>query len=138
MQNTARSSESSQREEPSVESDDVTETKYVRYEIDLANLPPLTAEQTAELKALMSRPDSEIDTSDIPVMPDSFWKNAKRGVFHRPIKTSTTVRIDSDVLAWLRGQGRGYQTRMNAILRQAMLQAKAPLAPEAESDAAVG
>lgn len=40
-----------------------------------------------------------------------------------PAKTSTTVRIDSDVLAWLRAQGRGYQTRINAILRREMLAA---------------
>ena len=41
--------------------------------------------------------------------------------FYRPTKTSTTVRIDSDVLAWLRSQGKGYQSRINAILRREML-----------------
>jgi uncharacterized protein (DUF4415 family) len=53
---------------------------------------------------------------------EEFWKNAVRNPFYRPTKTSTTVRIDSDVLAWLRSQGAGYQTRLNAILRQAMMQ----------------
>ena len=48
-------------------------------------------------------------------------KNAVRGRFYRPTKTSTTVRIDSDVLAWLRAQGKGYQSRINAILRREML-----------------
>ena len=38
-----------------------------------------------------------------------------------PTKQSTTVRVDADVLAWLKGQGKGYQTRINAILREAML-----------------
>ena len=46
-----------------------------------------------------------------------------RGRFYKPVKTSTTVRIDSDVLAWLRSQGRGYQTRINVILRREMLAA---------------
>jgi uncharacterized protein (DUF4415 family) len=89
--------------------------------IDLANLPPLTAEQKAELDALESLTDNDIDYSDIPEFPDEFWKNARRGLFYKPTKTSTTVRIDSDVLAWLRGQGKGYQTRINAILRREML-----------------
>lgn len=93
----------------------------IKRSIDLENLPPLTAEQKAELKAVDSLPDSEIDYSDIPPLPDEFWKNAKRGLLYKPTKTSTTVRIDSDVLAWLRGQGKGYQTKINRILRRAML-----------------
>jgi uncharacterized protein (DUF4415 family) len=96
-------------------------TKFVRYELDLANLPPLTAAQKAELKALAARPAGEIDTSDIPPLTEEFWKNAVRNPLYRPVKTSTTVRLDSDVLAWLKGQGKGYQTRINAILRDAML-----------------
>ena len=97
--------------------------KIVRYDVDLGNLPPLTKAQKAELAALAAMPDDQIDLSDIPEATEEFWKNAKRGVFYRPTKKSTTVRIDSDVLAWLRGQGKGYQTRLNAILRRAMLKA---------------
>ncbi|SOE52114.1 hypothetical protein ODI_R3931 [Orrella dioscoreae] len=54
-------------------------------------------------------------------MGEDFWRHAVRGQFYKPTKTSTTVRIDSDVLAWLRSQGKGYQTRINAILRREML-----------------
>jgi uncharacterized protein (DUF4415 family) len=89
--------------------------------LDLGDMPPLTAAETAEIAALAKQADAEIDTSDIPVEPEAFWRNALRGRFYKPTKTSTTVRIDSDVLAWLRSQGAGYQTRMNAILRSAML-----------------
>ncbi|MDZ5646872.1 BrnA antitoxin family protein [Nitrospirillum sp. BR 11828] len=96
-------------------------TKLVSVTIDLANPPSLTEEQKAQLKALAERPDSEIDTSDIPELTEEFWKNAVRGRFYKPTKTSTTVRIDSDVLAWLRSQGKGYQSRINAILRREML-----------------
>lgn len=95
--------------------------KTVRYEVDLNYLPPLTEEQKAELKALPGMPDSEIDLSDIPPLDDTFWKNAVRNPFYKPTKTSTTVRVDSDVLAWLKSQGKGYQTRINTILREAML-----------------
>ena len=95
--------------------------KIVRYEVDLGSLPPLTEERKAELRALADRPDSEIDYSDIPPLTEKFWLNAVRNPFYKPTKTSTTVRVDSDVLAWLKGQGQGYQTRINAILREAML-----------------
>ena len=95
--------------------------KMVRYEIDLSNPPALTAAQRAELKALKARPESEVDTSDIAPLGDAFWKNAVRNPMYRPTKTSTTVRLDSDVLLWLRAQGKGYQTRINAILRREML-----------------
>jgi uncharacterized protein (DUF4415 family) len=95
--------------------------KIVEHSIDLANLPPLSEKQKAELSALAARPDGEIDYSEIPPLTEEFWKNAMRGRFYKPIKTSTTVRIDSDVLAWLRAQGKGYQSRINAILRREML-----------------
>ena len=62
-----------------------------------------------------------VNTSDIPPLTDVFFANAVRNPYYRPVKQSTTVRIDADVLAWLRRQGPGYQTRINAILRRAML-----------------
>jgi len=96
--------------------------KLVRRTVDLANLPSLTKKQKAELSALAARSESEIDFSDIPPLGEEFWKDAVRGKYYKPTKTSTTVRIDSDVLAWLRGQGKGYQSRINAILRRKMLE----------------
>lgn len=94
----------------------------VRRTIDLANPATMTTRQRAEIARLVARPDRAIDTSDIPVMPEKAWKAAVRGRFYKPTKTSTTVRVDSDLLAWLRAPGRGYQTRLNAILRRAMLE----------------
>jgi uncharacterized protein (DUF4415 family) len=89
----------------------------------LETLPPLTQRQRADLKALAARPDSEIDTSDIPEMTDEQWKNARRGHFCRPLKRQITARVDADVLDWLKAQGKGYQSRINAILRREMLAA---------------
>jgi uncharacterized protein (DUF4415 family) len=95
--------------------------KTIHYDVDLNNLPPLTGEQKAELKALAEMPDSRIDYSDIPPLDDVFWKKAVINPFYKPTKKSTTVRVDSDVLAWLKSHGNGYQTRINTILREAML-----------------
>ena len=95
--------------------------KFVKYELDPDHLPPLTPRQQAELAALKTLPDSAIDYSDIPPLTDEFWKKAVRNPLYRPAKASTTVRLDADVLLWLKAKGKGYQTRINAILREAML-----------------
>lgn len=84
-------------------------------------LPPLTGERKAELKALAEMPEDTIDYSDIPPLDDAFWEHAVRNPLYKPTKTHASVRIDSDVLAWLKSQGKGYQTRLNAILREAMI-----------------
>jgi uncharacterized protein (DUF4415 family) len=81
----------------------------------------LTAAEAAELQELAALPEHEIDTSEIPSLSDAFWRNAVRNPFYRPVKKQLTVRLDADVLAWLRLAGRGYQTKLNAILRRAML-----------------
>jgi uncharacterized protein (DUF4415 family) len=81
----------------------------------------LTKADRAKLKALAARPDSEIDTSDIPEMTNEQWKHARRGHFYRPRKRQITARVDVDVLDWLKSQGKGYQSRINAILRREML-----------------
>lgn len=86
-----------------------------------ADLPPLSPERAAELRALAERPDNEIDYSDIPAQDPADWIGAERGRFYRPLKTQTSIRIDRDVMAWLKRDGKGYQTRINAILREAML-----------------
>ena len=78
----------------------------------------ITKRQTEEIEALAMMPDDEIDTSDIPEIKD--WSRAEIGKFYRPIKKPVTIRLDADVLAWLKSQGSGYQSRLNAILRQAM------------------
>lgn len=86
---------------------------------------PLTAKQRANIKELAQMPDHEIDTSDIPELPASAWKNAVRGKFYRPVKKAVSLRLDADVIAWLKKDGEGYQTRVNRILRERMLGDKA-------------
>lgn len=95
--------------------------KTVIYKTDGSDQSPLTEHEKAELEALAGLPDEEIDTSDIAPLDESFWKVAEQGAFYKPVKKQITVRVDADVLAWLKSQGSGYQTRMNDILRQAMI-----------------
>ncbi|SRR5271168_618935 len=79
---------------------------------------PLTKRERAELKALEGRP---IDTSDIPEWTEEMWKRAVRGKFYRPVKKAVSLRLDADVIAWLKKDGKGYQTRANRVLREKML-----------------
>jgi uncharacterized protein (DUF4415 family) len=81
----------------------------------------LTAKQKRELAAIAALPNDQIDTSDIPELPPSAWKDAVRGRFYRPVKQSVSLRLDADVVAWLKKPGKGYQTRVNHILRERML-----------------
>ncbi|WP_299998665.1 BrnA antitoxin family protein [uncultured Cedecea sp.] len=89
-----------------------------------SELPSLTAKQEAELKSLCQQPDSQIDYSDIGEPAANLWEDAVRGQFYRPVKKHASVRIDADILAWLKEPGKGYQTRLNAILREAMLRSQ--------------
>ena len=65
-------------------------------------------------RALDSNPDSK------PLPPDRWASAMRRDEFFRPIKKSTTVRIDADILAWLKSKGEGHLTRINEILRERM------------------
>ena len=86
---------------------------------------PLTAKQRANLDELARMPEHEIDTSDIPEWTDEMWKRAVRGKFYRPVKKAVSLRLDADVIAWLKKDGEGYQTRANRLLREKMLADKA-------------
>jgi uncharacterized protein (DUF4415 family) len=80
----------------------------------------LSKEQMEELKKLADMQDEEIDYSDIPSAEDTDWDNAVIGKFYRPVKEKVTIRLDSDIVTWLKEAGRGYQTRANTLLRTAM------------------
>lgn len=80
---------------------------------------PLNKRQLAVLERLAKRQqagdDSHIDYSDIPRLSDE-----ELAEFRRPAKKLVAVRLDADVLAWLRQYGEGYSTRINNILRAVM------------------
>lgn len=83
-------------------------------------VPHISLEELERLKKLENQSDDEIDTSDIPELTDAQLLQIKEGILFRPVKKQVTVRLDVDVLAWLKAGGKGYQTRMNKILRRAM------------------
>ena len=70
------------------------------------------------LKKFEAIRDEAIDYSDIPELDEDFWRRAER---HMPTpKQGVFIRLDADVLDWLKSKGKGYQTRMNAMLRALM------------------
>ena len=69
----------------------------------------------SDLKRLDAMSDANIDYSDIPALDTAFFRDAR--VVVPPRKKQLTVRLDADVLAWLQDQGKGYHSRINAILR---------------------
>jgi uncharacterized protein (DUF4415 family) len=80
---------------------------------------PITDKQRRELQRLAARPDSQIDFSDAPEGKPRM-SDVEVGRFYRPIKQLVSLRVDADVLAWFRGQGKKYQTHMNEVLRREM------------------
>jgi uncharacterized protein (DUF4415 family) len=96
----------------------------MKTKLDIHNaetLTPLSAAQREHLAELATLPDETIDTRDIPELSDEAWSAGVRGRFYRPVKQQITARVDADVLDWLKSQGKGYQGRLNAILRREML-----------------
>ena len=95
--------------------------KEVKFTAD--NLSPLTEAQLRDLGRLKNMPDDQVDTTDQAELTADQLAEMQPGIF-RPVKQQITARIDADVLAWLKAGGKGYQSRLNAILRSAMLEAK--------------
>lgn len=75
--------------------------------------------------------DEDIDYSDIPELDDDVF--AQPLVPWPPKKETITIRVDSDVLGWFKRQGRGYQTRINQILRRYMDVAGERVRPKART-----
>ena len=66
---------------------------------------------------LDAKKDADIDFGDIPELGEDFFKRAE---LRAPAKQTITIRVDSDVLAWFKAQGKGYQTRINKLMRAFM------------------
>ena len=89
---------------------------------EIGKMPPLTEEQKKRLAALRELLDSEIDYTDIPPITEEQFARSVPNPYRRKNKVSVTMRVDADVLDWLKRGGRGYQTRANSILRNVMIQ----------------
>ena len=85
----------------------------------LETRPKLSKEYLDKVHAIK---DEDIDFSDIPEIKDlSGLIPRSPEKMYKPIKVSVSCKLDADILAWLKSGGKGYQTRLNAILRHAML-----------------
>lgn len=117
----------------------MTKKGLVVRELDLNAPPrPFTPQEQAQIAALREAQErgDPVDYSDIPPLDEAFWRAARPNPFFRPAKEQVTLRLDADVLAWLRAGGRGYQTRLNALLREAMLREAPPAPPSGPAPAA--
>ena len=84
----------------------------------IKGIPKLTAKMRQELETLRNLPDERIDLSGIPELTDDDLIGPHFvGLHYRPGKKSVTIRLDDDMLKWFKKQGRGWQTRMNWVLR---------------------
>jgi uncharacterized protein (DUF4415 family) len=82
---------------------------------------------TPEIREAYEKRDKSLDNADPenPVLPPEAWeKHGVIGKYYRPVKTPVSVRIDNDVLAWLKAKGPGYQSRINEILRREMVEGR--------------
>ena len=89
------------------------------------NLKTLPKVNKKDLDRVDAIKDDDIDYSDIPEQTDfsKFHPWEERRMF-KPVKVSVTCKLDADIVAWLKQGGKGYQTRLNAILRQSMVHAQ--------------
>ena len=87
------------------------------------DLPPLDEQRFDKLREMK---DKDIDTSDMPALTQEQLarfvpaKLLNRSLY-RPVKIPVKINYDADVLEWFRSFGKGYQTRINAVLREYML-----------------
>jgi uncharacterized protein (DUF4415 family) len=93
----------------------------------------------AELAALDAIGDEEINYEDIPsqqVHPERL-RQGNVGRLYKPLKVQKTLRLDADVLDHFESTGKGYQTRINAVLREAMLSSE-PVLEEVRKNVETG
>lgn len=83
--------------------------------------PLSEAELERQITAINALDTKLIDTSEIGRLTANDFKDAVFNPYYKPIKKQITVRLDEAVIEWLKGQGKGYQTKLNAIMKQAMI-----------------
>jgi len=92
----------------------------VRYTLE--TLPPVSKEELDRVDAIK---DEDIDCSDIPEATEfSNFRPWEERQMLKPAKVSVTFELDADIAAWLNQEGKGNQSRLNGILRQAIAHAQ--------------
>jgi uncharacterized protein (DUF4415 family) len=85
----------------------------------------LSPEQLDRLARVARMPEEDIDTVDIPEIPDTAVLDVHRSGLYRPVKQPVTIRLDADLIEWFKGHAgdRPYQTEINRVLRRHVLEA---------------
>lgn len=76
------------------------------------NIMSIDKKRIHEIKSIK---DDEIDYSDIPELDDNFWANAKP--VYPVKKKAISIRLDQDIIDFFKSEGRGYQSKINNVLR---------------------
>lgn len=87
----------------------------MRKKVTKVNLGDGLDRDQTDWKRLDAMTDDDINCSDIDELDAEFFKNAE--VVMPPEKKHVSIRLDADMLEWMKAQGKGYQSRINAILR---------------------
>jgi uncharacterized protein (DUF4415 family) len=77
----------------------------------------LNKKQKKQIAAIAAKKDTDIDLPDMPELPD--WSKAEIGKLYRPTKP-VIIRLNTDIIAWLKRYERGYPSKTNMLLRHAM------------------
>jgi uncharacterized protein (DUF4415 family) len=103
--------------------DELAAIGYASMSVEESRKHAKTPEFRESMKRLGAMRDKDIDYSEIPPMSDKRLAALVRAGQYRPVKRTVTMRVDADVLEWLKTKsaGAGYQTRLNAMLRGLML-----------------
>jgi uncharacterized protein (DUF4415 family) len=82
------------------------------------------SERRKQIRRFDAIRDDQINTTEIPEITEEQMRKGVVGHLYRPIKRSVTMRLDADVIAWLKQGGPGYQTKANRLLRREMLKSR--------------
>lgn len=91
---------------------------------EVKNLPKLSAEEIAEIMNFQNKDFSDCPKQTAKELAMFRPHSELREGMYKPTKTDVHLKIDSDVLEWFKRQGKGYQTKINAILRQVYIAAE--------------
>jgi uncharacterized protein (DUF4415 family) len=93
---------------------------------DIISKNKLTRALEHEIKILLARPAEKINTQDIAKTEPTIWLNAKRPTLYKPAKQPVTLRLDSDIVTWLKDhtKERDFQTEINRVLRHYVAEAQ--------------
>lgn len=94
---------------------------YVGSGFDVENLRRRPMRGVRNPERLAATSDEDIDYRDIPPVGFTNAIPFRDRRLSTPVKRSTTARIDADMLHWLRAKGKGRRTRIDAMLREAMV-----------------